>query len=505
MNINKGRVLNIIVFFSGAIVMILELVAVRFYAPYLGTSQLVWSSLIAIILGSLSIGYYIGGRLADKKASYKNLASFFLIAAILTLVITICSSYVLYFFSYSFFMSLGFSVIMSTLILFAPVSVILGMISPYALKLKLLRLDESGRTAGDLYALSTLGSIVGTLGAGFWLIPLLGHFTLNLLLVLALFILAVLSWLLSIKIKKHYIILALLAIFFVSFVLSVVDTLYKNNNGFIADVNTTYSRIMISDHTNKEGQTIRYWQTNPDGAQSMMYLDQPDELAAHYTRLYNFDEVFVDDIQETLMIGGAAYSYPKYFLNKLPQAKMTVVEIDPVATQLAKDYFFLQESENLNIVHQDARRFLNQDTSSYDVIYMDAFTSSLAIPYQLTTQETVKGFFNVLNEDGLLLTNIISGITGDKGKFLQAEYKTYQSIFPQVYIWQVVENINSNEVQNLLLIASKSEELLDFSKIDLDNEFIQGEKWEGELNLDNVPILTDAYAPVDYYLLEMAL
>src|SRR6056297_2067086 len=118
MNIKKDWILNFIVFVSGAIVMILELAAVRFYAPYLGTSQLVWSSLIAIILGSLSVGYYIGGRLADRKASYKNLAYFFLLAAFLTLVITIFSSYVLYLFSNTFFISLGISVIVSTLILF---------------------------------------------------------------------------------------------------------------------------------------------------------------------------------------------------------------------------------------------------------------------------------------------------------------------------------------------------------------------------------------------------
>ncbi|MFH1533488.1 MAG: fused MFS/spermidine synthase, partial [Nitrospirota bacterium] len=162
----KKYILEIIVFFSGAIVMVLELVGSRVLAPYVGTSILVWTSLIGIILGSLSLGYYLGGRIADKKASFRILAFILFSAAILITLTTLIKSPVLTFIQTSI-RDLRTASVVATILLFTPASIALGMVSPYSVKLKLHRLEATGRTVGNLYALSTIGSIVGTFLAGF--------------------------------------------------------------------------------------------------------------------------------------------------------------------------------------------------------------------------------------------------------------------------------------------------------------------------------------------------
>lgn len=494
----RNYLLEFIVFLSGAVVMVLELVAARIFAPFLGTSLIVWSSLIAIILGALSLGYYLGGRLADKKANYKTLASFFLFASILVLLTILINTELLTFLN-DLRLPLQWTAILATVLLFGPLSVLLGMVSPYALRLRLDDLAHSGRTAGNLYAISTLGSIVGTLAAGFYLIPFLGNFRLSLLLVFLLFFLALLAASYNLKFKAIHLVYFFLLLFLMAALLSVVDKVWRLDN-LVLDVDSSYNRIIIYDTQDADGRAIRRWQTDKHAVQSAMFLDDPVALVHDYTKAYAAAEQVLPKIDSALMIGGAAYSYPKYFLANQPQAEMTVVEIDPTATQVAKDYFFLEEDPRLHIVHEDARYFLQQNQQRFDVIYMDAFLSAISIPYQLTTLETVQRFYDSLDEDGLLLTNLISGIEGEKGLFLQAEYQTYKMIFPQVYLLQIDGSRGGDVVQNLLLIASKSAEALDLNN-EIFSEFL-GLLWEKEIDSSQVEILTDDHAPVDYYLIK---
>ena len=179
----KKYILEIIVFICGAVVMILELVGSRVLAPYVGTSIIVWTSLIGIILGSLSLGYWWGGKIADRKPNYKTFSMIIFIPAVYIGLITFLKSIVLEFLQNNIF-SIHIGATLATLILFAPPSVLLGMISPYAVRLKIRDLDHSGATVGSLYAISTIGSIVGTFLAGFVLIAYCG--STNILLILSL-------------------------------------------------------------------------------------------------------------------------------------------------------------------------------------------------------------------------------------------------------------------------------------------------------------------------------
>ena len=163
-------ILEIIVFICGAAVMILELVGSRIMAPYLGTSIVVWTSLIGIILGFLSLGYWWGGKVADQNPSYKMFSFVIFVGAIFVGLIVFIQSMVLNFIQNGI-TNIYLGTIIATLTLFAVPSALLGMVSPYAVRLKIKDVTTSGRTVGNLYAISTIGSIVGTFAAGFLLIP----------------------------------------------------------------------------------------------------------------------------------------------------------------------------------------------------------------------------------------------------------------------------------------------------------------------------------------------
>src|SRR5687767_5284342 len=166
-------ILEFAVFVCGALVMIYEIVGSRIVSPFIGASTYVWTSLIGVILASLSIGYWLGGRVADKRPDVKILALAIFVAAGLVSVTILIKDIVL---TGVAAMPVGLQIksVLASLLLFAPASVAFGFVTPYAVKLRMSSLAESGATVGRLYALSTVGSIAGTFCAGFFLIPFVG-------------------------------------------------------------------------------------------------------------------------------------------------------------------------------------------------------------------------------------------------------------------------------------------------------------------------------------------
>ncbi len=229
-----------------------------------------------------------------------------------------------------------------------------------------------------------------------------------------------------------------------------------------------------------------------------MSLDS-DRLVNEYTRYYHLVRHFVPGFASGLMIGGAGYSFPKDYLAKYPNVALDVVEIDPGVTKLAKKYFSLEDHPNLTIYHEDGRVFLNQNKKQYDAIFGDAFSSWYTVPYQLTTQEAVQKKYDSLSESGVVILNIISSIEGEMSDFLRAEYRTYTSVFPQVYILPVGHPHDATRIQNITLIALKNKSLPLWVSDDPEiNEFLS-HRWTKPIRED-LPILTDDYAPVDHYI-----
>ncbi|NQT50311.1 fused MFS/spermidine synthase [Candidatus Kuenenbacteria bacterium] len=487
---NHKYILEIAVFICGAVVMIFELAGSRVLAPYLGTSIFVWTSLIGIILGSLSLGYYLGGKIADKVPSFRNLSLIIFLSAIF-IGITVVIKDPLLVTLQGTISEIRITSVLASILLFSPASILLGMVSPYAAKLKLDSLTTSGTTIGNLYAISTAGSIFGTFLSGFYLIPQFGT---NKLLIILSITLVLVSLALCVK-QFNKMKIYTLIIFIVAFgAFNLINNLIGKVG--LIDVDTAYSRIWIYDYE-KENQKTKIMQID-HGNHSSMFLDS-DELVNEYTKYYHLARHFYPDFKETLMLGGAGYSYPKDFLLKYPEAMMDVVEIDPKVTELAKKYFRLKEDPRLTIFHEDARTYLNKTDQKYDVIFGDAFSSQESLPYQLTTKEAIQKKYNILNDNGIVVLNMISAIEGEKGQFLRAEYNTYKSIFPQVYLFPVKKPEDGEKVQNILLVALKSEQEPTFVSADLElNNYLQ-HLWKKEV-LNDKPILTDDYAPVDYYM-----
>lgn len=489
---NNKYILEITVFICGAVVMIFELVGSRILAPYLGTSIFVWTSLIGIILGSLSIGYYWGGKIADKKVSFSGLAGIIFLAAIF-IGLTVLFKDLLLLVLLSSLIQVKIIAVISSIILFSPASILLGMVSPYIAKLKLSSLDKAGATVGNLYAISTSGSIGGTFLAGFYLIP---NFGINRILITLAVASLIVSFLLAknkwIKTKFFFLTLFILGLCSENG----INYFFPKKN-FI-DVNTAYNRIWIYDDLDKEtNKEVRYMMINST-MNSGMFLDS-DELVFDYLKYYHLAKHFNPNFKKTLMLGGAGYAFPKDFLLKYPEAAIDVVEIDPRVTELAKEYFGLKDNPRLNIYHEDGRMYLNRTQEKYDVIFGDAFGSYYSIPYQLTTIEAVKRSYDILNNDGVVILNIVSTIDGTRGEFLRAQYQTYKSVFPQVYIFPVKNIRDGNEFQNIMIVALKSSQPIVFKSSNQElNEYL-GHLWKKEIAKD-MPILTDDYAPVDNYL-----
>jgi spermidine synthase len=486
--------LEIIVFTTGAVVMIFELTGSRLLGPYIGTSIFVWTSLIGVILGSLSVGYYYGGKLADRHASVVKLSFIIFIAGVFVGLTVIVNKTVLSTLS-KLITDIRISSIIASILLFSPASFFLGMVSPYAVKLKLKNIKTSGSTIGNMYAISTIGSIIGTFVAGFFLIPSIG--TTNILFLLS-GILVILSFLTHtsqlMKVKSVF-----LAIIFFLFAIENALNYAYTEDGYI-DTDTQYNRVRI--YSTKDAKTdkeIKMMRINNESS-SAMYLDS-SELVFQYTKFYHLLRHFNPQFQKTLMIGGGAYSFPKDYVHKYPDKQIDVVEIDPQLTALARKYFHLKDSPHLKIIHDDGRIFLNKTKEKYDVVLIDAFKSFYSIPYQLTTQETAEQIYNILNENGVVMINVISAIEGAKGTFLQAEYATYKSVFPYAYVIPV-NSTNAKKPQNIMLIAVKSANTPLLSSEDKELDKYLENVWTEEIKT-SVPILTDDYAPVDYYIGKM--
>jgi len=248
----------------------------------------------------------------------------------------------------------------------------------------------------------------------------------------------------------------------------------------------------------KTGRDMRALATDPYYVQSAVYLDG-DDLAFRYTPFYHLLRHFRPGFANTLMIGGAGYTFPRDYLRTYPDAAIDVVEIDPKMTEIARQYFRLDDDPRLNIIHEDGRVFLNSaETARYDVVLMDAFGSLFSVPYHLTTVEAVRNISRVLDDDGIAIFNVGSAIRGSESKFLQAEYATYEAVFPRVLLFKVNLDASDEETQNVIIVACKSDCGAGSAPADAEIERMLSHLYTKDFPR-NLPILTDDLAPVEYY------
>ena len=482
----KKYMLEITVFICGAIGMILELIAARVLSPYVGSSNLIWTTIIGVMLISMSIGYWLGGKRADKDPNINNLSTTILLGALATSLIPIFETVLVKNFA-SISDNLVLIALVTSAIIFGIPSFVMATVSPFAVKLRDKEYSNVGEISGRTSSLSTIGSIFGTFLAGFFLIPTFGVRAIIFGTTVVLLILAIALY--ENKTRKFYILIAIVSIAIFAFQ-GLGKVIYDRvNPDVIEDVDSEYSRILIK-QVATNNTTYKTMQVE-NGLES--YIDEETgEMGARYLYYYDLADYYLKDFKSTLMIGGAAYTYPTHYLDKYEDKTIDVSEIDEKMTELAVEQFNLDiNNERLNIYHQDGRSFLNTTDNKYDVILIDAFKGENA-PFELTTYEAMKNARNILNDNGMVITNIISSVTGEDSDFIKYEYSTYKKVFDDVKVFKV-RDVDDNLNQNLILIGFKGNTDIDDSKYEeykdlLDMELVDFSSDKG--------ISTDNYAPI---------
>lgn len=479
----KKYKLEITTFIAGATGMIVELVASRILSPYLGSSNLIWTCIIGMMLAFMSIGYFIGGKISDKYPKMNLLSLFILDASIFISIIPLIEVYAIEPLSKKN-ISLPIIAIICSTITFGIPSLLLATASPFAVKLKEKDEKQIGQVSGKMSAISTIGSIFGTFLAGFILIPKLGVKNIILMIVV---ILNILSFILQEDKSIKYIIKSIIILLIlVTVVLLGKKLFYQKYQDMILDTDSEYSRIWIRKLVNDSGKEYNTLEVDL-GLESIASNEK--KLTSEYLKYYDLFDYYQENTDNVLLIGGAAYTYPSYYLENFKEKKIDVVEIDPKMTELAQEYFNLDiNNPNLTIYHEDGRRFLNTSNNKYDCILVDAF-KGLNVPFQLTTVEALENEKRLLNDDGIIISNIFSALEGENSKFLRNEYTTYKKIFGNVKIFKVDLGSDDNtEMQNYILVAFNGNQIENPEKFEKYAKLLSTEMTEIDIDGE---VLTD--------------
>lgn len=480
-----------IVFINGALVMILEMTGSRVLAPHLGASLVVWTSLIGVVLAFMALGAWFGGRTADRCPSTKRLGLILLGAGATTAAAALMHPSVGAFVVVLFPGLHSAAVAASALLLGVPAA-LFGMVTPFVIRLRLQSVGTSGRTVGRLYALSTAGSIVGTFFGGFVLIAWFGSTQI-------LFgISAVMTMLAAFAVGRPtlgggmlFVCLSCAAMFSGSYGAG------RPAEGKPVLVETPYNALVIREGRTAEGRLMRVLATDPGKSQAAVYPEQPDELAFPYTRLFAEGAALPSRLSRVLMLGGGGYSMARWLLRpKGPlngQARLDVVELDPGMTRVAQMYFGIPDDRRLRIFHEDARRFLNRTTETYDLIYVDVFGSEYSVPFHVGTVEAARELRRCTAPGGVVMVNVISALEGEKGRLFQAVFHSLQTAFPHVESFAARPS-DGREAQNVILVALTGSDTAWPPALAAHQSV-----WKDE----DIPALTDDYAPVERYALSL--
>ena len=418
----KIHSLGVISFLTGFALMAYELVAARLLAPTIGSSIYVWTSVIGIIIASLSIGYWLGGKLADARQRPIDVALLCLITAACVILTMFAHPGILEWVATSIEDTRAQGIVAS-LFLFAPTSFALGLISPYLAKLNIKELKTAGESVANLSALNSIGGIVGTFVTGFVLFSYIGSKETLIIVVLCLILS---SWLIA---PKRFPIQRII----ISGVLIVVMLFpAPAKAGVLDQIDSPSAHYTIAD-MNYGGKPITALATGPGGIQSAVYTDGSDDLVFWYTN-YASKVIEAKNPERVLVLGGGAFTLPAALATSLPNATIDAVEIDPALEGISKEYFSYENQENVNLIFQDARAYVNTNENKYDVIFVDVYGDSY-VPFSLLTKEYGEQINRLLNPNGMVVINAIVGQTAECRELLSAIDTVYRPFLPNAF-WE---------------------------------------------------------------------
>jgi spermidine synthase len=466
--------LLLIAFVSGACAMVVEIAGARIISPYLGNTIYTWASAIGLVLAALSAGYYAGGVIADRYHDRRHFSTILLLAGLLTLAVPVLGSLVV---PFTLLLELSAASLVSALIL-VPASVFYGMVSPYVITLT-SESGHEGRSAGRVFAVSTVGSIVGALGTGFVIIP---NLEINHIFVLAALLMVAMSW--AASGRKGTALFDLFPLVLLSFLSLQVGHASIYGGETIYEGDSMYYHIRVVDTADFEGGPAR-----------VLFLDDSFSTAETPEGKPAFDYVeksrmayeLFPGVENALVLGIAGGTQVKDVKEHFPNARVDGVDIDREVMEIGKEYFSLNEDERTSLFVEDARRYVRTTGKSYDLVLVDTFRGT-NLPYHLTTREFILELKEKMNPEGVVIVNVISSIEGKGSEVFLRVYSTFSSIFQNVIVVPVGET--PGETMNVLLIATDKD-------VSVFSEQHKDQIYTGPI--PERPPLTDALNPIELY------
>jgi spermidine synthase len=496
-------VLRVVVFGSGAILMGLEIVGSRIIAPFFGSSVFVWGALISIFLGALSLGYYLGGTMADRWPSATVLAGLLSLAGIAILSLNAIARPVLLAFD-AWNLGPRLSPLLASVVLFAVPSVLMGTTSPFAIKLVARDLATVGTSAGVLYALSTAGSIAGTIATAFFLIPSLGVRAILYLLGGGLLALAGLLLAAYGRAARPALGVAVLLPVVLAASPAASGPIRLPAQRVVYERDSAYHQISVL-----EDGLNRYLRFNRS-FQGGMVLRDPFESPFLYTSYAHLAHVFHPGVRRVLMIGLGSGTIPKRFTRDYPEVTVDSIELDPAVVEVAKRFFEVREDARHRVTVQDGRVFVRRAEARYDLVVLDAYFAE-GIPFHLATKEFLEQVRERLTPGGVVVSNIIGALDGPNSHLYRALHKTYGAVFPGLYPFPTAFGLarNPTETRTIILVATAragltaaqivaaAQRLRADRRVTLPLDRYARDYYDRAVSTEGVPLLTDNYAPVD--------
>lgn len=442
------KLLYTAVFFAGMTSLAVEFCASRLLGNYFGTSNLVWASIIGLILIYLTLGYFIGGAWADRSPKFKTFFSILVWSGFSVGLIPLIARPILRF-SADAFENLQFGVLVGSfvgvMILFSIPVTLLGTASPFAIRLGIKDASEAGGLSGRIYATSTLGAFIGTFLPVLVLIPTIGTYRTFLVFSLMLVLLSIFGlW--RTEGKRTALIYIWMPILLVILLILGVRGFDKSTPGLIYEAESTYNYIQVQEKDDyrllrlNDGQGVHSaWHPTE------MFFGGPWEmvLAAPF---FNSPGVDPNEIKSMAIVGLAAGTTARQAAAVFPNILIDGYEIDPKIIEVGKKYFGM-DIPQLTAIAQDGRVGMAESSKMYQVISVDAYRPPY-IPAHLTTREFFQSISDHLTPDGTMVINV--GRAPEDRRLVDALYSTIAQMFPSIYVVDLPLSFNT------LIYATKS-------------------------------------------------
>ena len=391
--------LSLLVFAVGTGSLGAEIAAVRLLAPYFGASTIVWANTIGVVLVALALGYWLGGRLADRHPHMRGLCLLALTAAGMLAIVPFAADPLLHV-AVDALDSISAGAFVGSLLgvlgLVAVPVLLLGAVSPYALRLAVTTVEEAGTVAGRLYALSTAGSLVGTLGSALLFIPLVGTRRTFLIFALAIAVVAVLG----LRPRRRW---ALAPAANAARMAVPVGTLKAEagDGRVVYETETPYQYARVV----QRPSGVRVLELNEGQAQHSLYRPRTVLTDGYWDGFLVLPFTALDRPPRRMAIlGNAAGTTARAYGRLFPATRIDGVEIDSELSEIGRRYFGMR-NPRLRLHHEDARPYLRRTDARYDVIALDTYRQPY-IPFYLSTVEFFELAHDRLGPGGVVLVNV---------------------------------------------------------------------------------------------------